>query len=172
MLQGRAPHSEENQNLGRTLPENSGWSVRKDGDSTHSLPSAPQPMDISSVLNTNGFFWPDSDESFWPPFQRGTIWQLDVDLPLTAEPDDATGAARSALSELDLSPLCNQSTQGCDSVGVSRDLIDYLSLGEKVRTDATILAQNGRLYHMCSQISRTRRDLFQVESPSLNIRRK
>lgn len=141
MVQGRAPHLEENQNLGQILPENSAWGVGTDGDSSHSLPPAPSPMDISSVPDLNGFLWPDSDGSLLPPFQTDTVWQLDFDHPFTAEPDGtATGAISSALSELDLSHLYNQSSQGYATAGGSREWIEYLSLGEKVSTDATILA--------------------------------
>ena len=141
MLQGRAPHSTDSQNLGGTLPENSGWSIQTDGDSTHSFPPAPPPMDKSSVPDPNGFFWPDSDESFWPPFQRNTSCQVDFDLPFTAEPGSASiDATSSALSELDLSQLYNHSIQGCDAAEISRDLIEYLSLGQKVSTDVTIRA--------------------------------
>ena len=140
MLQGRAPHPEDNQFLGGSLPEKSGWSIRTDGVSTPSLPPPP-PIDISSLPNPNGFFWPDADGSFWPPFQRDTHWQLDFDLPFTTEPDGASaGAYSSALSELDLSQLYDRSTRGCDSAGISREMIEYLSLGEKVSTDARILA--------------------------------
>lgn len=148
ILQGRAPLSEDNQNLGRTLPENSAWSVQTDGDSTHSLPPAPPPTDISSVPDSNGSFWPNADGSFWPLCPTDTNWQLDFDLPFATEPDSgaSTGATSTALSELDLSQLYNQPTRGCDSAGVSRELIEYLSLGEKVSTDATILAYHGSLY--------------------------
>lgn len=93
---------------------------------------------MSSVSDSNGSFWPESDGSFWPLFPTDTDWQLDFDLPFTTEPNSAsTGGTSAALSELDLSQLYNQSTQDCDSAGVSRELIDYLSLGEKVSTDAT-----------------------------------
>ena len=142
ILQGKAPFSEDNLNLGRNLPEISTWSVQTDGDSTHSsLPPAPQLTDISSVPDSNGSFWPDSDGSSWPLFPTDTDWQLDFDLPFTTAPNSAsTGGTSAALSELDLSQLYTQSTQGCDSAGISRELIEYLSLGEKVSTDATILA--------------------------------
>ena len=140
ILQGRVPHLENNQNLGGTLPEDFGWSVGTVGDSTLSLPPAPLSMDISSVPDPNGIVWPDLKGSFWPHCQRDLISQLDFDLPPPAEPDTAsTSASSSALSELDLSQLYNQSTQGFDSAGVSRDIIDYLSLGEKVSTNTIIL---------------------------------
>ena len=148
VLQGRAPFSEDNQNLGRTVSENSAWTVQTDG---HSLPPAPPPTELSCITDPIGSFWPASDGPVWPLSPMDTNWQLDFDLPFTSEPHSAsTGASSSALDELDLFQLYNQSTQGCDSAEVSRDLIEYLSLGEKVSTNATILVPHSRLYgYLC-----------------------
>lgn len=147
ILQGRAPLLKENQNLGGTPPENSAWIVQTDGDSSHSLPPALPPTGISCMTDPIGSFWPASDGPVWPLSPTDTNWQLDFDLAFTSEPNSAsTGATSSTLGELDLFQLYNLSTQGCDSAGVSRDLIEYLSLGEKVSTNATIPVQHGSLY--------------------------
>ena len=139
-LQGNAPFSEDNQSLGQTLPEDSAWSIQTGGDNTHSLPSAPPPTETNCVIDSIGSFWSASDGSVWPLSPTDTNWQLEFDLPFTAEPNSAfTGATSSALSELDLAQVYNQSTQCCDYAGVSKELIEYLRLDEKVSTDATTL---------------------------------
>ena len=146
ILQGRAPLSKDNQNLEGILPENTAWMVQTDGDNSHNFPPAP-PTEIRCTADPIGSFWPASDDPLWPLSPMDTDWQLDLDLAFTSEPNSAsTGATSSALGELDLFQLYNQSTQGCGSAGVSRDLIEYLSLGEKVSTNATILVQYGSLY--------------------------
>lgn len=83
----------------------------------------------------------DSNALVWPLFTTDADWQFDFDMPFTEEHSSAsTVASSTALNELDLSQFYNQPTQGFDSAGCSRELIEYLSLSEKVSTDATFLA--------------------------------
>ena len=130
-LQGLDPLS-ENQNFVRTLPENATWGLQREVESVPSLPSVPPPTDMSSV--------PDSNGSLWPFFTTDTDWQIDFDDQLTTEPNSAViGATPIAVNELDLSQSYNQPTQGSESPGLSRGLVEYLSLSEKVSANATIL---------------------------------
>lgn len=146
ILPGRAVLT-GNQSLGRTFPENADWSVQRSGDSTPSLPPAPPPTDISGVHDSNGSFWPDSNGPLWPLFPTDTNWQSDFDIPLTSEPHSASiGTVSTAWSELDLSQVYNQATQGSDATEISRELIDYLSLSGKVSTNATMFACHSNLY--------------------------
>ena len=141
VTQGTAPFSEGNQKLGRTVSENSAWTVQTDEDSLPP-PPPPPPTELSCITDPTGSFWPASDGPVWPLSPMDTNWQLDFDIPFTSEPHSAsTGASSSALDELDLFQLYNQSTQGCDSAEVSRDLIEYLSLGEKVSANTQSWSQ-------------------------------
>lgn len=131
-LEGRASLSDD-QNTVRTLSEDATWSVETDGDGAHNLLHAPPPTDISNV--------PDSNALLWPLFTTDTDWQFDFDMPFTEEHSSASTVASSmALNEVNMSQFYNQPTQGLDSAGCSRDLIEYLSLSEKVSTDAAFLA--------------------------------
>ncbi len=143
ILQGRASLS-DNQNIVRTLPEDATWSVETDRDGTHNLPPPPPPppppsTDISNV--------PDSNAFSWPLFTTDTDWQFNFDIPFTAEHTSAsTGASSTSLTELDMSQFYNRPTQGFDSAGCSGELIEYLSLSEKVSPDAAFLAQHDGFY--------------------------
>ena len=65
---------------------------------------------------------------------------MNLDDRLITEPNSAiTGATPIAVNELDLSQPYNQSSQGCESPGLSRGLVEYLSLGGKVSAKVTIL---------------------------------
>ena len=150
-LQGRASLPDD-QNTVWTLPEDATWSVERDGDGTHNLPPAPPPTDISNV--------PDSNAFSWPLFTTDTDWQFDFDIPFTAEHTSAsTGASSTALTELDMSQFYNRPTQGFDSAGCSGELIEYLSLSEKVSTDAAFLAWHSGFYTL-TQARSAQREVF------------
>ncbi|MCJ1279780.1 hypothetical protein MMC21_007604 [Puttea exsequens] len=122
-MQGLAPLS-ENQNFVRTLPGSAAWSLQTEVESVQSIPSAPPPTDIGGVPDPNG--------SLWPLFPTDTDWQFDFDDQLTTEPNTTfISAASIAVNELDLSQSYNHPTLGSESAGLSRNLIEYLSLSEK-----------------------------------------
>lgn len=90
---------------------------------------------------------PESNGSLWPLFTTDTDWQMDFADQLTTEPNSAViGATPIAVNELDLSQSYNQPTQGSESSGLSRGLIEYLNLSEKVSTNATILVKHIVVY--------------------------
>ena len=125
----------ETQNFIRNLSENTAWGLQRDVENVTSLPSVPPPTDMGSV--------PDSNVSLWPLFTTDTDWQMDFDDQLTTEPTSAVvGATPIAVSELDLSQSYNQPAQGSESSGLSRGLIEYLNLSEKVSAHATILVKH------------------------------
>ena len=131
-LLGRASLLDDH-NTARILPENATWSIESDLDVTHNLPPSPPPTDIINVSNSNALSW--------PVFTTDTDWQFNFDTPFTAEQTTAsTGASSTTLTELDMSQIYIPPTQGFDSGGCPRELLDYLSLGEKVSTDAAFLA--------------------------------
>ena len=133
-MQGLAPLS-ENQNFVRTLPGSAAWSLQTEVESVQSIPSAPPPTDIGGVPDPNG--------SLWPLFPTDTDWQFDFDDQLTTEPNTTfISAASIAVNELDLSQSYNHPTLGSESAGLSRNLIEYLSLSEKVSSNPTILTSN------------------------------
>ena len=100
------------------------WSVDMERDAINNLP--PSVTDMSNVQDSNAFSW--------PLFATDTDWQFDLDIPFTAEHADAsTCASSTALNELDMSQLYNQSTQCFDSTTASSgELIGYLNLNDKV----------------------------------------
>lgn len=129
----------DDQNTVRTLPEDATWSLVTDADGTHNIPPAPTPTDTSNV--------PDSNTFGWPLFMTDPDWQFDFDIPFTAEHTSAsTGTSSTPLTELDVSQFYNRPTQGFDSAGCSRELIEYLSLGEKVSIDDAFLADYAGYY--------------------------
>lgn len=131
-LQGRASISDD-QSTVQNLPEDATWSVETDEDGSHNYLPPPPPTDINNVLDSNAFFW--------PLFTTDSQWQFDFDIPFTAEHTSAsTGASSTAFTELDMSPFDNRPTQGSDSAGCSKELIEYLSFSEKVSTDTAFLA--------------------------------
>ena len=84
----------------------------------------------------------DSMVSLWPLFTTDAEWQLDFDDQLTTLPTSAVnGATPIAVNDLDLSQSYNQPIQGSESSGLSRGLIEYLNLIEKVSANATILVK-------------------------------
>ena len=120
-------------NTVRTLPDNATWSIESDRNVTHNLPPSPTPTDIINE--------PSSNALSWPLFTTDTNWEFNFDTPFTAEQTTAsTVASSTTLTELDLSQICIPPTQGFDSGGCPRELLEYLSLGEKVSTDAAFLA--------------------------------
>lgn len=122
-LQGASSLSDD-QNTVRTLPENASWSVETDEDGSHNLPPAPPPTDMSNVPDANAFFW--------PLFTTDNDWQFDFDIPFNTEHASApTDASSTTLTDLDMSQFYNRPTQGFDSAGCSRELIEYLSVSEK-----------------------------------------
>lgn len=125
----------ETQNFKRTWSENSPWGLSREVGNATSLTSAPPPTEMSSE--------PDSNVSLWPLFTTDADWQLDFDDQLTTLPTSAVkGATPIAVNDLDLSQSYNQPIQGSESSGLSRELIEYLTLSEKVRANATILVKN------------------------------
>ena len=123
-LQGRASLLDDH-NTVRTLSDNATWNIESDGDVTHNLPPSPPPTDIFNV--------PDSNALSWPLFRTDTDWQFNFDAPFTAEQTSAsTGAASTTLTELDMSQTYIPPTQDIDSGGCPRELLEYLSLSEKV----------------------------------------
>ena len=85
---------------------------------------------------------PESMVSLWPLFTSDTDWQMDFDDQLNTEPTSAVvGATPIAVNELDLSQSYNQPTQCSEPSGLSRGLIEYLHLSEKVSANATILVK-------------------------------
>lgn len=131
-LQGRASLLDDH-NTERTLPDNATWSIESDRDVTHNLPPSPPPTDIINVSNSNALSW--------PLFTTDTDWQFNFDTPFTAEQTTAsTGASSTTLTELDMSQFYIPPTQGFDSGGCPRELLEYLSFSEKVSTDAAFLA--------------------------------
>ena len=144
----------ETQNFIRSLSENTTWSFQKEVENVTSLPSAPPPTDLSSA--------PDSNVSLWPLFTSDTDWQMDFDDQIISEPNSAVvGATPIAVHELDLSPSYNQPTQGSESSGLPRGLIEYLNLSEKVSANATILEKTVSINHYL-RVRLVRRETFQV----------
>lgn len=130
--QGKAFLSDD-QNTVWTLPESATWSAETDHDGTVNPSSAPPPTDVSNVPGPNPFSW--------PLFTADTDWQFDFDIPWTAEHTSAsTDTSSAALTELDISQSYNQPTQGSDSTGCSEELIEYLSLSEKVSIETAFFA--------------------------------
>ena len=85
----------------------------------------------------------DSMVSLWPLFTTDTDWQMDFEDQLTAEPTSAVvGATPTAVNELDLSQSYNQPIQCSEPSGLSRGLIEYLHLSEKVSASAAILVKH------------------------------
>ncbi|RQM04530.1 hypothetical protein DH86_00004444 [Scytalidium sp. 3C] len=116
----------ETQNFKRTWSENSPWGLSREVGNATSLTSAPPPTEMSSE--------PDSNVSLWPLFTTDADWQLDFDDQLTTLPTSAVkGATPIAVNDLDLSQSYNQPIQGSESSGLSRELIEYLTLSEKDR---------------------------------------
>ena len=131
-LQGRASLLDDHNNV-RTLPDNATWHIESDGDVTHNLPPSPPPTDIINV--------PDSNAISWPLFRTDTDWQFNFDTPFTAEQTGAsTGAASTTLTELEMSQFYISPTQDFDSGGCPRELLEYLSLSEKVSNDDALPA--------------------------------
>lgn len=131
-LQERASLSND-QSTARTIPEDATWGVGIDGDGTYDLPLAPTPIDTSNA--------PDSNAALWPFFTTDDDWQLDFDIPFMAEhTSESTGGSSTALTELDMTQFNNRPPQDLDSAGGSEDLIEYLSLGEKVSIENAFTA--------------------------------
>lgn len=129
----------DDQHTIQTLSDDATWSLETDPDGTHNVPPAPTPTDISNV--------PDSNAFSWPLFMTDPDWQFDFDIPFTAQHTSAsTGPSPSPLTELDTSQFYNRPTQGFDSAGYSRELVEYLSFSEKVSTGAAILFDYGGFY--------------------------
>ncbi|KAL9079456.1 MAG: hypothetical protein Q9157_001665 [Trypethelium eluteriae] len=107
--------------------ENDGpWVLDIGQDNLQNISAPSQTADRSNVQDCNAFSW--------PLFTSETDWQLDFDMPFTAERNDlSTGASPNALTELDASHFYHQSAQCLDSTGSSAELIEYLSLNEKDR---------------------------------------
>lgn len=124
----------ETQNFIRTWSGNSPWGLSGEVGNATSLTSAAPPHTVSSV--------PDSNVSLWPLFTTDGDWQLDFDDSLTTLPTSAMkGVTPITLNDLDLSPSSySQPIQGSES-GLSRGLIEYLNLTEKVSANATTLVQ-------------------------------
>ena len=117
----------------RTLPAHATWGMEADRDGTYNLPPAPPPTDIGTVSDSNAFPWPD--------FSTDIDGQFDFDIPFTGtHPSTSTTASSTALAELDMSHLYNRPTHGFDAAGCSGELMEYLSLGEKVSTNTAFLA--------------------------------
>ncbi|MCJ1321198.1 hypothetical protein MMC15_006542 [Xylographa vitiligo] len=131
-LPGR-PSLSDHRNTVRTVPEDAAWSIATDRNGALDLPPVPPPTDIRIV--------PDSDAFSWPLFTTDADWEFDFDIPFTAEQTSAsTDASSTVLNELEVSQLYNRPTQGFDSAGCSGQLIEYLSLSEKVSIDTAFLA--------------------------------
>ena len=121
-----------NQTFGGVLPENAAWGLQREVETVPSLPSVPQPTDMSSVTNSNG--------SLWPLFSIDNDWQIDFDDRLITEPTSAvTGGTPIAVNELDLSQPYTQPTQDSELPGLPRGLAEYLSPSGKVSANATFL---------------------------------
>ena len=119
----------------RDLPEDSIWNLDLDRSSTDNSTPALQ-TDISNVSNLNAISWTS--------FAADTDWHFNVDDQLLAEPMSAsTETCSTAISELDMSQFFNQQTQSFESTDGSGELLEFLSLGEKVST---------RLYSMLSTV--------------------
>lgn len=117
--------SDLSENFARDLP----WSVELGQGNIQNSSAPPQTTDIGNVQ--------DYDAFSWPLRATDTDWQLDFDIPFTAEQmDTSTGENLTALTELDKSQFNNRSTQGLDFTGSSEELIEYLSLSEKVSVNA------------------------------------
>jgi hypothetical protein len=85
---------------------------------------------------------PDSNVSLWPLFTTDAEWQFDFDDQLTTRPTSAIkGATPIGVNDLDLFQSYNQPRQGSESSSLSRGMIEYLNLIEKVSADATILVK-------------------------------
>ena len=131
-LHGSAPLS-EGRNTVRTVPEDTTWSINTDRDGPHHLPRAPVPTDISNVSSSDAFSW--------PLFTADTDWEFDFDIPFTTEHTSAsTDASSTALNELEVSQYYNRPAPAFDPTADSGQLIEYLSLGEKVSTYTAFLA--------------------------------
>lgn len=139
-LQGLDPLS-ENRAYGGALAENVAWGLQGELETVPSISSVPPPTEcMSSVPYSNG--------SLWPLFSTDTDWQIDFDDQLTTEPNSAVvGATPIPVDELDLSQSYNQPTQDSESPGLSRGLVEYLSLGGKVSANVTILIYNLSFIH-------------------------
>lgn len=124
----------ENQNFIRTWSGNSPWGISKEMANTTGLTSAPLPTEMSSM--------PDSNVSLWPLFTTDADWQLDFDDQFTTLPTSTIkGALPIAVNDLELSPLYSQPMQGSESSGLSRGIVEYLNLSEKVGAHAIILVK-------------------------------
>lgn len=122
----------ENQPFVGALPENASWGLQREVETVPSIPSVPPPTHMNSGPYSNG--------SLWPLFSTDTDWQIDFDDRFPTEPNSAAiGASPIAVNELDLSQSYNQPTQDSASPGLSRGLVEYLSLSGKVSAKATIL---------------------------------
>lgn len=85
---------------------------------------------------------PDSNVSLWPLFTTDADWQLDFDDQFTTLPTSTIkGALPIAVNDLELSPLYSQPMQGSESSGLSRGIVEYLNLSEKVGAHAIILVK-------------------------------
>ncbi|KAI4155719.1 MAG: hypothetical protein LQ340_000808 [Diploschistes diacapsis] len=102
-----------------TLPDDILWNIDAEPYSAQNLPSHPS-TGISNM--------PDSNHFSWPPFMTDADWQFGHDVPLTAEPPGTSACTSSAaLSELDITYLCNRPPQGFDPAACAGELIENLS---------------------------------------------
>ena len=127
-LQGRASLLDDH-NTVRTQRDSATWDIESDGDVTHNLPPSPPPMDIMNVPNSNTLPW--------PLFTTDTDWQFNFDTPFAS-----TGATSTSLTGTDLSQLYIPPTQDFDFGGCPRELLEYLSLSEKVSNNDALRASS------------------------------
>lgn len=110
----------------RALPEDSIWNVDSDRSGNQISTPAIQ-TDMSNVSDPSAFSW--------TPFAMDAGWQFGVDDQSLAEPVGAlTETCLTSFNELDMSQMYNQQTQSFESTGGSREMIEFLSLGDKVST--------------------------------------
>ncbi|KAI9691645.1 MAG: hypothetical protein M1822_007716 [Bathelium mastoideum] len=112
------------QTLSDQLAEDAAWGTGVDLDGIHIL--TPQAADAKHVHECSNLL-------SWPLSVTETDWQLDFDMPLIAEPTDASTIDTTTFTDIDMSPLHNRSTQGLKSTDSSGDLIGYLNLSDEVR---------------------------------------
>ncbi|KAL9082500.1 MAG: hypothetical protein Q9165_008877 [Trypethelium subeluteriae] len=131
-LQGGASVSHDNDMVPALLGKsgNDGpWVLELGQDNLQNVSAPSQKTDVRNVQDCNTFSW--------PLFTSETDWQLDFDMPFTAERNDlSTAVSSSALTEPDAPHFFNRSAQCLDPTKSSGELIEYLSLNEKVSAGA------------------------------------
>ena len=131
-LQGGIQLSDDQQRIWN-WPDEPTWSVDISEDGTRNVSPTPTTSDITNTTTVNPLPLPG--------FGTDTDWQFNFDMQYTAEQNTPpTSVIPTAINEPDVPQLYTRPIQGSIPTACSGDLIEYLSLGEKVSTAAESLA--------------------------------